>query len=155
VAALVAAAMLWPRRDRPAAPLQRPRARHVWFVLTGLAATFLFFALLFGSPEMVVAGYRPHPATAMALLAAVPAAAGLLVWRLSRGGRGWTDGRLLAAMAGAQGFLILLTPTAELAPNRHDNPTGMTLAGVAFLTMHLVLAWRIRRRSRAARLVPA
>jgi hypothetical protein len=155
VAVLVAAALLWPRRERPEKPLQRPRAAHVWFVLTGFAATFAFLFVLFGSPNLVVAGYRPHPATAMALLAAVPVAAGLLVWRLSRGGRGWTDGRLLAAMAGAQGLFILLSPLTELDPNRPDNTTGMALVGPAFLLMHLVLAWRIRRRARSVASAPA
>jgi hypothetical protein len=150
VAALVAAALLWPRRDRPTAPPDRPPAAHVWFVLTGFAGSFIFFTITFSAPNLVASGYRPHPATAMVLLAAVSAATGLLVWRLSRGGRGWTDGRLLAAMAGAQGPFMLIALFAEVAPDRSDDPTGMALVAPAFLALHLVLAWVIRRRSRAA-----
>jgi hypothetical protein len=152
VAALVTAGLVWPRRKRlpRPGPANRPAARHVWFVLTGFGASLAFFVVLYAPPNLNVAGLRPHPLTAMALLAAVPAVAGLAVWRLSRGGRGWTDGRLLALLAGAQGPFILLAPLVELDPNRADNPAGMSLVGLAFLAFHLALAWRVWRRSRLA-----
>ena len=61
----------------------------------------------------------------------------------------------MALLAGAEGPFILLAPLVELDPNRPDNTTGMAWVGAAFLAMHLVLAWRIRRRGRSATPAPA
>lgn len=148
VAALVVVALRLPARGAPAGPATRPPARLVWFLLTGFAATVLFFFIIWGVPHIVVGGLRLHPLGAMALLAAAAGLVGWWVRRLGRRGAGWTDGRRHALVAGAHGFFILLSPLVEMDPNRTDNPAGMGAVGLATLLLHLALAWGIRRRQR-------
>lgn len=150
VAALVVLALrLAAPSPGPLGAGRRP-ARHVWFVLTGLLAGVWFFATMYVLPNAVTeAGRRLHPVADAALIIAGAALVLGLVWRLSRGGAGWTDGRRLALCAGGLGILILLAPLAENDPNRRDNPAGMALVGLAVFVFLIVLAWRIARRAKA------
>ncbi len=146
MAALVALALRLPSPAPRTLPPGTRAARPVWFVLTGLLGGVWFFATMYVLPNAVVQGRRLHPAADVAIIVAGVAVLVWLMWRLSRRGSGWTDGRRLAACAGPLAFLAALAPLASLDVNRKDNPAGMWLVGLAALAFLILLAWRVHRR---------
>ncbi len=112
------------------------KARNLWII--GLASTAAFF-LIFGLGPHLFA----HPIIVMLL--GIALLFGMLKF-LSR--FNWKSPKsslnLLAIVAGALSFLIILTPLQELDAARQDNPAGMTLVGLAAIIGLLLLKRKVK-----------
>jgi hypothetical protein len=113
----------------------RPAARLRWFRLVGFAATLALFIIDWGWPAL-------HLPVLLTILANIGLVA-MVIWSvrwLSHHGA-WGDEQRLALASGALFFFVLLAPLQQLDSTRPDNTTGMTLVGLAALTL-IVWLWR-------------
>ena len=69
----------------------------------------------------------------------------MVAWALAGGV--WGDRQRFSLVAGALGFMILLTPIIEFDSTRTDNPTGMLVVGLAFLIFLVFIGVRVWRRT--------
>jgi hypothetical protein len=151
--AAVVLLVLWAKR-LPVVPRSAPvdtpaAARPVWFYLLGLAATPLFFIVSFAIPNLHSDGRRPHAIVEILAQAALVAVGVRLVWRMTRGGRVWTDNRALALIAGALTLFIVFAGVGEFAGHPSGkNMRGMLLVGVAWAMFLVLLGVAVRRRAR-------
>lgn len=113
----------------------------LYYWASGMLTTTLFFLLLYAGPYIL-----PHPILVMGSGGVL---VGVLAWRLSL----WNwdrdaDLHKLALAAGGLSFFTLLAPLSELDQSRQDNPIGMTLVGLAFLTGILLMSRQVERRQK-------
>jgi hypothetical protein len=138
-------------RSLPAAPFppnekRAPRIR--WFWLAGFLGILTLFFVNWGLPSLHL-----HPLLTILISLIVVALGARLLLRMSGNGAAWSDFHRFGLTAGALSLFILIAPLQELDnPNRPDNTTGMTLAGLAFA---LFLVWIWRRMKRAGRVSEA
>lgn len=134
-------------------PTQQPTPKQGWllwpicFTIAGFGATAFFLAAHWVLPELGLPVWLTMTATILWLIATVWA-----VHAMSRGGI-WNDKHKLGLITGALLFWMLLAPLQEIAPDRLDDTTGLTV--VAFLTL-LLLIWlrgKVRRRVRSETVV--
>ena len=127
-------------------PSPQPTPKQGWllwpicFTAAGFWATTLFFVAHWVLPELGLPVWLTMTVTILWLIATVR-----VVRTMSRGGS-WNDKHKLALITGALLFWTLLAPLQEMAPDRPDDTTGLTV--VAFLVL-LLLTWlrgKVRRR---------
>ncbi|MEE8419736.1 MAG: hypothetical protein V3S02_06460, partial [Dehalococcoidales bacterium] len=138
----VAGLILLARRlpGQPFAPKSITLKKPSRFWLVGFVLTIIFFFTYWVLPSRGL----PAPIT---LIIGVLVAIGTawLILRLSGNGTAWADTHRLALMAGPLSLFILAAPIQEFVAERTDNPTGMTLVGVAAIIFILWLFRRVRK----------
>jgi len=139
VAVLFTLARRWPHQRGMPTGRVVPRPWRFW--LTGFLATLGFFVASWGLPSAGVPVWLT-----MLLMLAVFVLPALWVRRASGKGLEWQAKHLCALAAGALSFLILIAPIQESDATRVDDPRGMTLVGISFALLLLLLYWRVRRR---------
>jgi len=126
-------------------PAPQPAPKQDWllwpicFTMVGFGVTVFFFVAHWVLPELGLPVWLTMTTTILWLLSTV-----WVVHTMSRGGS-WNAKHKLALITGALLFWMLLAPLQEIAPDRLDDTTGLTV--VAFLTL-LLLIWlrgKVRR----------
>jgi hypothetical protein len=129
-------------------PTPKPAPRQGWllwpicFTAVGLGATVAFFICHWVLPELGLPVFLTLLITALWLVATV-----WLVLVLSRGGA-WNDKHKLALLTGVVLFWVLLAPLQEMAADRPDDTTGLTVVSFFVVLLLLWLRWKTRRRVR-------
>lgn len=150
-AALVAAALAWPRRLADSAHQVTYHAPAAWVVTFGAAFTAVAWFMLLAIPE----GWKSGAIVIlpMSIVAAIAVGTAALV-RYWSAGQGWGDIHRLAATFGALLVMMLFGFFFVTAGNTLDQ-AGQGIASLIAVGLLALFAWRLRGRNQAATLVRA
>lgn len=132
--------LAWRLPQQPFAPKTTALRKPSRFWLVGFLGTIAFFLTFSVLPHTVLL-----PFITMLIGIGLVVLVIWLVMRMSGNGAVWAEMHRLALGAGPLSLFIILTPIHEFVANRTDNPTGMTLAGLATLVFLLWLWRRVKR----------
>jgi hypothetical protein len=119
-------------------PLYRPsKASIAWFI--GLVWMALFYIIYFGLP------YSTIPPILVAVIGILHTYFGVRYYSIFRIEE-IRDSVKLASLIGPPSFFILLSPFREISKTRQDNPTGMTITGMVFALIFIILYRRVSIR---------
>lgn len=132
--------LAWRLPQQPFTPKTTALRKPSRFWLVGFLGTIAFFLMFSVLPHTVL-----HPFITMLIGIGLVVLVIWLVMRMSGNGAVLAEMHRLALGAGALSLFIILTPIHEFVANRTDNPTGMTLVGLATLVFLLWLWRRVKR----------
>jgi peptidoglycan/LPS O-acetylase OafA/YrhL len=127
-------------------PLQvttdKPDISRFRFDLAAFILTILFFLTAWVLPN-----FGQPPILPILLFGIIVWAGGLWIWRMSRRGN-WRSPQMAALASGTLLFFILLAPLVEMDKTRVDDPSGMTLVGLAALILLILFNRHIQKLER-------